>query len=174
MKNLNLFSKILLYITSLSGILWFGSYISRLILFYQLFSGPKFNVSRYISASNLPGILYTLNDILLLAAICFFVFIISFVMFLIFSKVNLKKNGWLFISAIIVFITLPFETYLTYIDYKIFNLVNSVAYNPFEVLNLYLKRLNLLGSFSLIEILCYASIIFLVLFQPLKKSEPKL
>jgi hypothetical protein len=157
----------------LSGVLWFGIYLSRLTLSYQLFKGQTFSANDYISKANLPGILLTLNNFLLLSAICFLIFIITLILFLIFSKISLKENGWLFISTIIVLITMPFEVYLMSIDYKIYNIVNSTGYNPFDVLTLYAKRLSLFGSFPIIELLCYCSIIFFILFQPFKKNRIK-
>ena len=92
-------------------------------------------------------------------------FIITFLIFLISSKISLKQNGWLFIITLIVFVTFPFELYLITIDYKILTEVYSAGFNANQVLNLYIERFKVLGSFPIIEVLCYFAVIFLILFQ---------
>jgi len=173
MKDLNPVSKIFMMLAVLSGVLWFGGYLARLTGIYQLFKGPYFHVNYYITQQNLPGILISLNSLLVLTDILFIIFIISFFMFLYTSKINLKQKGWLFIITMIIIITLPFEAYLMSIDYKIYNLIISNSFKASEVLTLYVARMKSLSSFPIIEIICYGAIIFLLTFRPLNMN-PKL
>lgn len=173
LKELKLFSKIVLYICILSGVLWLGSYAARLTLIYQLFQGNDFTLKSVFDNQNLPGIFITINSVAILNAILFAIFIISFLMFLIFSHVKLKDNGWLLISSIIIILTIPFEIFLMSIDYKIFSIIQSGNVNTKLILDYTISRFKILGSFPIIEILCYFSIIYLILFKPLtlvKKS----
>ena len=170
MKNINLFSKIFLLISVISGSLWFGSYLARLTATYQMFQGNYFNLNYYITQQNLPGILTTITALLLLTGILFTVFIVTYFIFLISSKLSLKENGWLFVITMIILVTLPFEIYLMTIDYKIYLLISNLNFNATDVLSLYIKRLKILSGFPIIEMLCYASIIFFSLFQPLKRK----
>jgi hypothetical protein len=69
-------------------------------------------------------------------------------------------------------ITAPFEIYLLTIDYKI---ATSVFYNPdFDstyILNLTIERFKVLSSFPIIEVFIYFAIIYLFIFQSLKKKS---
>jgi hypothetical protein len=169
MKKLGLFSKIAMYVSVTSGALWLGGYFLRMIVVYQLFQGPELNLRSFISNQNLGGILSMLNSADLTTGLLYVVFISSFLIFLITSGLKLKNNGWLFISAVIIFVTMPFEIYLMSIDYKIFSIVNAGVFDAKHVLGLYINRLNSLGSFSIVEILSYFSVLYFIIFQPLKR-----
>ena len=133
---------------------------------------PKdFLLKSYVNDKNLYGILYTISSSVTLTFILFIIFIVSFIIFLLTSKVSLKKEGWLFVSLLIIAVTAPFELYLMTIDYKIITKVFYSIFDEKEVLGLFIKRLKLISGFSLIEIFSYIAIIGLFIFQPLKMKE---
>jgi len=173
MKNLNTISKIFLYLTTVSGVLWFGSYIAKLALSYQLFQGHEFALNYYLNSQNLSAVFLTLNTCTILTSITYAIFIISYIIFIASSHLSLKENGWLLIVSLIILITMPFETYLMTIDYKIYKLLQFGLFNSMDVLNLYIKRFKILGSFPIIEVLSYLAIIFLILFKPLQAKKIK-
>ncbi|MCX6150191.1 MAG: hypothetical protein NTX22_06685 [Ignavibacteriales bacterium] len=171
MENLSKLAKFFLFVCVLSVVLWFGGYFLRLLLTYQLYEPRDLILKSYVNQNNLSGILFTLNTAVTFTLILFPIFLISFVLFLLTSKVNLKREGWLLIILLVVIITAPFEIFLMTIDYKI---ATKVLYGNFmveEILNLYSKRLAILSSFPLIEIFSYAGIVFLALFKPLKMKN---
>lgn len=172
MQNLSKLSKIFLYLCSLSGILWLGGYLSRLLLTYELFQPKDFLLKPYVSQANMPGIFTTLNASVTFTFILFIVFLLTFILFLVTSGISLKQQGWLFVIMLIIAVTAPFEIYLMTIDY---NIITKVFYNASfdagEILSLYIKRLKILSSFSLIEIFSYCAIVFLVLFRPLTMKK---
>ena len=172
MKNLNNLSKVFLFICFLSGILWLGSYIARITLAYQLFQGNDFALNSYITNQNLSGIFITLNAGIILESTLYIAFIITLIFFIIFSKINLKNNGWLLIVLLIVFVTLPFEIYLKTIDYKIIMTMNAGVFSNSDILQLYIRRFKVLGSFPIVETLSYFAVLYFILFKPFKaKSE---
>ena len=83
----------------------------------------------------------------------------------------MRKNGWLFIITVLIIVTAPFEIYLMTIDYRIFSQILTGVFDSTEIINLTMKRLTVLSSFPLIELLSYCAIIFLALFQPLTKEN---
>lgn len=168
MENLNKISKFFLFVSILSFILWLGGYLLRILLVYQLFEPKDLILKGFVTPENLPGMLFLLNTAVTLTFILFPAFIISLIIFLITSKVSLKKEGWLFISLLIILITMPFEIYLMNIDYKIIFSVLDNKFNADEVLQLYKKRITSLSSFSLIEIFSYSAIVFMYIFKPLQ------
>jgi hypothetical protein len=171
MKNLNKFAKIFMYLACLSGSLWVGSYLTRLFVSYQLFQEQDFLLKEYYNEQNIGAVLKTLLPAVSTTFILYLIFIVTFVVFLISSKLSLKNNGWLFIITALVFITFPFEVYLMTIDYKIILILNSDFFAANDALGLIISRFKLLGSFPIIHILCYFAIVFLVIFQLLKAKS---
>ena len=98
------------------------------------------------------------------------IFLVAFIVFLLISKVSLKKEGWLFISTLIIAVCAPFEIYLLTKDFEISKAIYSMNFDPAAVITEIRERLMTLSSFSLIEIISFIGIIFLSVFQPLKRA----
>ncbi len=172
MKKLNKISKTFLFLSLLSGALWMGSYLTRLVTSYQMFETKGFVLRNFINEQNISSVVTMLRAPVIATTILYFIFLVSFILFLVFSKLNLRKNGWLFIISLIIFITCPFELYLiATIDFDIINLLGSAGFSGQEVVNLVTERFKVLSSFPIIELLGYFSIIYFALFQPLKVKE---
>ena len=171
MKSLNKTSKIFALTAIVTCSLWIGAYLSRLFVSYQLFEARDLSLKPYINQLNMSGILTTLLPSITTSFVLYIVFIFVFILFIIISKINLRYNGWLFIITIIILITLPFEIYLMTIDYKLILQLNSGLFDPASLIELIRKRVHILGSFSLIEIFCYLSFYYFLLFRPLTKKN---
>jgi hypothetical protein len=171
MKTLNKTSKIFALLAVLFCSLWVGAYLSRLFLSYQLFEPQDLSLKPYITSVNLAGILTTILPTITTTFVLYICFILSFGIFIIVSHIKLRNNGWLFIITIIILITLPFEIYLMTIDYTIIIQLNYGIYNTTEIVDLFVKRIKILGSFPLIEIFCYLSFYYFLLYRPLTKNE---
>lgn len=170
MQKLNKFSKIFLFLFGVGGVIWLGSYITRLTLFYRLFQEEQLVLREYITEQNLFVILQILMSAISINMIFYPLMTIAFFLFVISSKLNLRQNGWLFISLVIIVITLPFEISLMIIDYRILILITNDVFNSNEATNLIVKRFTVFSSFSIIEILSFFSILYLFMFQPLTKN----
>ncbi len=171
MYNLSKTSKIFLLLTTLSGSLWMGAYFARLLVFYQLFEPKELILRPAFNEQNLHAVLIVLNSLIILAVVLYLIFIITYFIFITISKVSLKQNGWLFIVTAIIFLTLPFELYLISFDYKIISSVLTGNFSPVQIINIITKRFEVLSSFPVIELFCYFSIIYFILFQPLTKKN---
>jgi hypothetical protein len=166
MKTLKRLSKITLLVSLISGGLWLGGYVSRLFLFYQLFAETDFELKPYVTVEALPAIFITLNSIITFTLITYIIFLISFILFLLTSKINLKKNGWLFIITLVVFITAPFELYLMTIDYEMATKIFYGSFDSSYILGLVIKRFETFSSFTIIHILSYFAIIYYMVYKP--------
>ena len=171
MKSLNKTSKIFAFLAIISCSIWIGAYLSRLFLSYQLFEAQDLSLKPYITSSNLSGILTTMLPSITTTFVSYICFIIFFGFFIIVAPIKLRENGWLFIIIIIILITLPFEIYLMTIDYNLIFQLNYGIFNNTEIVELLVKRIKVLGSFPLIEIFCYLSFYYFLLFRPLTKSN---
>jgi hypothetical protein len=171
MKELSRISKILMFLAFLCGSLWIGAYLTRLFLSYQLFEAKNLVLKSFVSQENLPGILFSMLPAITTTFILYIALIVTYTLFLITSRISLKKNGWLFIISLIIYLTMPMEVYLMTIDYSIIVQLNSGSFNSPAVLALITERIKVLSSFPLVEIFCYFSIVYFVLFQPLTVKE---
>ena len=160
MKNLNTFSKIILLFTIIFFTVWLGGYIARQIAVYQLFEPVELNLKTFYNANNLTSAISLLVPLIISNLITYTFFLILFLILISTSKLNLRKNGWLFIITLIILITAPFEIYLSLIDYKIIRLGLANINESNFILELIKERLTKLNSFSLIEIFSYLAIIF--------------
>lgn len=168
MKKLSKLSKILLFLAVLSAIIWVGSTLTWQLITYQLFDGPELNFKPYVTEQNLHGIYETILPAVTITFVSYCGFIISFVLFLITARINLKQFGWLFIIMTVVFILMPFEVYLMTIDFKMISLLNSGNFDNNVISSLILSRFKVLGSITIIELLCYMAFIYFILFKPLQ------
>lgn len=171
MKKISKISGIFLSISALACILWMGGYLVRMFLTYQLFDETLTTYKPYVNEQNINGILITLNPSIVSTFILYIIFIVFFILFILTARLSLKQNGWLFIITILVIVTVPFELYLMTIDYRIFMPVNSGTFNSSEIIALIIKRFKILGSFPLIELLCYFAIIILAIFKPMTREK---
>ncbi len=166
MKNQSFLNKLFTFITVISGCIWLGAYVTRMIISYQLF-GVDMKIASYINDNNLEGILKIISPSINTTFILFVIFILAFTVFLFTSDMKLKENGWMFITAVIIYTTLPFEGYLMIIDFKIISALSlSDIINSDYVISLIRERFTSLGSFPIIILLSYCSLIYFLIFKP--------
>lgn len=166
MKKNNKLSSTFGYLALTSGSIWFGSYLARLVTTYQMFEETEPIIKNFINNTNLPAIIEILSPIVYLTFIAYLMMIVCFTLFLFTSHLKLKENGWLFIIAAIVFITLPFETILLINDYRLIDLFIKEQFGSERIVELITDRLYRLSSFPIIQILSYLSIPYLLIFKP--------
>lgn len=174
MKNLNLISKIFLTIALASGVLWLGSYTTKLFALYHLFELDQSNIlvlKSNLTNVDLKPVLFELLPVLSLSLVSYAVFLAFSIMFLLFSKISLKNNGWLFISLMIVIICLPFEIVLSLRDIKIINMILSNSDNVNEMIEIIKSRITILSSFPIVSLILHYSIFFLFVFKPLTRKS---
>ena len=142
-----------------------------MMFFYQLFDETITSTKPFLNEQNLDGILNSLHPALITPLVLYIIFFVFYFLFLTTAKLNLRKNGWLFIITVLILVTAPFEIYLMTIDYQIFIRVDSGLFQSGEVIRLIMKRMKDLSSFPVIELLCYCAVVFLAIFKPMTKKD---
>lgn len=170
MNNLSRSAKFIAFLSITACAIWIGSYLTRLMLVYNLFEGTELQLKPYINDHNLSGILLSFVPSILTHFISYIIFIIVFITFLLISKLSLKQNGWLFIILVVVIVTLPFEVYLMNIDYKTVSLLLYGNFNSSQILDLLRERIKVLSSFPIVILLSYISFFYFIIFRPLTKK----
>ena len=166
MKKRKILSSIFGSIALVSGSIWLGANVARLIITYQMFEPAETTLNSYLYGNNLSAVIQTIFPLVNLTFFSYLVMIIAFTIFVISTNLKFKENGWLLIITMIIYLTFPFEFILLTIDYKlIIHFVNG-QFTSGEILKLIIERLNILSSFPVILILCYFTIPFFLVFKP--------
>lgn len=169
---MKLYSKILISLTSITGILWLGAYVARLFVTYSFFVPPTLDLRPEFQNTDLAAVFLILIPLVNLTTTTFLSFLGLFFLTLIITRPSLRKNGWLFISLATIIITAPFEIYsiFTY-DWVYVTAGSSGSFDSGLLLQSLITRLDKLSGFPIIQICSYAALIFLAIFKPLIKTE---
>lgn len=162
--------KLLQSIILISGSVWLGSQITKILTIYYFFQSDEFgriSLKNEILSETVNLIAYQLVPLFSVSLISYTIFIIFIIAYSIYIRKNIKKMGWLFISLAIIFLCLPFEIYLSLIDFKLFELLFYRIGDSFSILSLFEKRIQSLSSFPIISIILHFITATLVIFKPL-------
>ncbi len=167
--NKKLFIKnILVLLISISGLFWFGGTLFRGVVSFRLFEPLSLIVRSELTAEAIEQTLLIIGLINLYVLPAYIIFIILYLIFLIYSDIKLKENGWFFISTLIIFLFLPMEIYLGTLDVKFTILVYTQDFSLNQGLSLLIQRISALSGLPAIALFSYFSIIYLIIFRPLK------
>lgn len=169
---MKLYSKILIFITSITGVIWLGAYVARLFVTYSFFLPPTLNLRPEFQNTELTTVFLTLVPLVNLTTVTFLSFLVLFILTLIITRPSLRKNGWLFISLAIVVVTAPFEIYSIFeFDWAYFTAGMTGQFDSALLLQNLITRIDKLSGFPIIQICSYAAIIFMAIYKPLVKTE---
>lgn len=174
MQRFSFVSKIFLTIVFASGTLWLGSYTVKLFSVYNLFEVDQNNkliLKSFLTNVNLTPVIYEFLPVLSISLISYILFLVFSGIFLISSKINIKQNGWLFISLMIVLFCLPFEVYLLLKDYELIKMILNHSEDTVSMIELMKSRVTELSSYPIISIILHYSIFILLVFKPLTKKS---
>lgn len=164
------YAKISLFILIVSTIFWLGGSIYRAIIAYTLFEPFSLVVKSEITYDILRQTLKLIGNVNVYILISYPIVLLSFFLFLKFSKFKLKREGWLFMIMMIVILFFPIEVYLAYLDINFSLMVLFSNFDTNLALSLLIQRIAALGGLPVIGSLCYFTSIWIAIFQPLKKQ----
>lgn len=82
-----------------------------------------------------------------------------------------KREGWLMMSAILLFIFIPVELYCFWLDWKIVGLSYWGDWPVEEFRKAFLNRMTALAGLPFVAQLCYFTIPIFAIFKPLSKND---
>ena len=171
MKNLNNLQKITAFVAISFGVIWLGSYTVKVFSLYNLFDQPDFRVKDFLVLEKLDASMLILMPAIVTSFITYIGMIITFLVFVLISRMNVKRNGWLFITLIIILLTMPFEIYLMTYDYEFISHVLSEGKNGTYLFSVLTDRVKNLNMFPLLEIFSYLAVIYFLIFKPFTLEE---
>lgn len=167
--------RIPLSLFSVGFIFWLGGSLIRSIIAFSVFDpSATQTLVRQVSNDILMQSVYLYSASAAYTTLAYFISLLGAIWLSILSRDYLKSQGWLTMSLIFFFATVPINLILIYFDIRlsieVFWNWRWEFYHP-EVLKYFLNRITspLWNSLGGISFLANLTIIFLVIFQPLKK-----
>jgi hypothetical protein len=160
-----------LFLLVCSGIIWLGGVNARAIIGNELLKPGTLEFEEFLSPEAEREIfrLLSLTSLLIMASYC--VLLISSILFLASSPYTMKEHGWLLMSAILFYVFVPVEAFTMYLDGKMiyqefFTTVDNGVFRE-----LFVRRMGALKGAPVVALLCYYTIVGLVVFQPFRKKQ---
>lgn len=160
-----------LFLLVISGIVWLGGVNARAIIGNDLLRPGTLEFEEFLSPEAEREIfrLLSLTSLLIIGSYC--VLLISSVLFLTTSPYRMKEHGWLLMSAILFYLFVPVEAFTMYLDGKMiyqefFTTLDNEAFRE-----LFVRRMGALKGAPVVALLCYYTIVGLVVFQPFRKKQ---
>lgn len=164
--------KVIFYLTILSGIFWFGFNAAKVFTLGYMFEPENMGLKAFLNQAALKEFFYLIYPLISLSLTLFIFFVISFLANLFFGqKYNLKNEGWALMILIILLACLPFEFYLSLKDYQIAVEISKFPEANLDfILKLVKERFQELSYFPFVQIFLHLTIVYLIVFQPLRKK----
>jgi hypothetical protein len=156
----------------LGTITWLGSYNIRVLMSLNLlqFGTLEFqpNIHPYVERL----VFAMIAQSAMIAMVGYAAVWISGAVYLRCTPNRLKEHGWLMMSAVLFYVFTPAEIYVMILDMKMWLLDNVGSNDLVEFRKLFIHRLGALSGVPIIALLCYYTIIVLIVFRPMQKHSP--
>jgi hypothetical protein len=164
-------NKIALTLLIIAAVFWLGGINIRSLIGNELLDYDQFDFKTSIPPDREDTLFQMMSNASIVIVISYAIVLISAIWFMATTKLKLKENGWLLMSAILFFLFVPVEIYTYYLDIKFALLFHSNPPNHDELLKLFGERLGGLSGVPVIAVFCYYTIIPIAIFKPLRKRE---
>jgi hypothetical protein len=166
-------ARIALLFLTMGTIFWLGGVNIRAMVGNVLLKSGTLTFEEYLAPEAEGEIFRILAFTSLVTMISYGVVLASTTIFLVTTPIRLRENGWLMMSAILFYVFVPVELYTGYIDSRMvyFEFFTTAGNDFFR--QLFLLRLQALAGAPFVALLCYYTIIGLVIFRPFTKSLPQ-
>jgi hypothetical protein len=104
--------------------------------------------------------------------VAYLVTLVSSVVFLVWSPYRLRDHGWLLMSAILFYIFVPVEVFMSYLDGTMIYMQFFTTADNLVFRELFLARIGALAGAPTIALMSYYTIIAITIFQPFRKRPP--
>jgi hypothetical protein len=164
-------SRLALLFLTFGTIFWLGGVNVRALIGNVLFKQGTLTFEEYLAPEAEAEIFRILAFTSVVTIISYGIVLVSATVFLVTTTIRLRENGWLMMSAILFYVFAPVELYTGYLDGRMvyFEFFTSDGNDVFRAM--FLTRLQALAGAPLVALLCYYTIIGLVIFRPLTRSQ---
>ena len=169
MKQLNWLDKIITSLGAIGLIIWVGMSFARTIISYDLYIPGTLHFKAYLEPMQNQTI-HLISNLTVYADIAYLLMIFTTIILTVRFINNFKKNGWMFMSAVLMILTIIPYAYVLYLDFNfgVAVTIYDAGFWSYAVQH-YLKAKY--STFSVLEPMSYLSAItsvVIMIFQPLK------
>jgi hypothetical protein len=164
-------NKIALFLLIVAAIFWLGGINIRALVGNELLVYDQFKFRTSIPPDRENTLFQIIANSSIVVMSGYLVVLVAAIWFLATTKLKMKENGWLLMSVVLFFIFVPVEVYTYFLDFKFILLFYSNPPNHDMLLEIFGERLGGLSGIPVIALLCYYTIIGLVIFKPLRKVQ---
>ncbi len=164
-------TKIALTLLVISAIFWLGGINIRTLIGNELLDYDQFDFRTSLPPDRENTLFQMISNASLVVVIGYVLVLISAIWFIATTKLKMKENGWLLMSAILFFMFVPVEIYTNYLDVRFMILYHQGPPNHDELLKLFGERIGAFRGVPVIAMLCYYTIIPIAVFRPLRKQK---
>jgi hypothetical protein len=159
-----------LLLLSVAVIVWLGAVNVRAMIGYELFHTGTLEFISTLDPAVEREVMHLVSYASLVVDGGYIVVLLSAVLFLWSTPLVLKEQGWLMMSAVLLFVFMPVEFYTIYLDAKF--IMMEIFGNPAveELRTIFLKRFTALSGLPVIALLCYYTVIPLIVWKPFTKK----
>jgi hypothetical protein len=162
--------RVSLFVLVVASIFWLGAVNIRAMIGNDMLKTGTLEFEEILDPEAEREIFRLISFASVVIMISYAIVVISGTVFLLTSPFRLKENGWLMMSAILFYTFVPVEAFTLYLDGK-------MAYKEFFTTEgndvfrqLFVARVGALAGAPVVALLCYYTIIALVVFRPFTKS----
>jgi len=160
-----------LFLLVLSAIVWLGGVNVRAIIGNDLLKAGTLEFEEFLAPEAEREIFRLVSMTSLLVMASYIVLLASSILFLASSPYRMKQHGWLMMSAILFYVFVPVEAFTMYLDGKmIYQEFFTTADNEL-FRGLFVQRMGALKGVPVVALLCYYTIVGLVVFQPFRRKQ---
>jgi len=164
-------TKIALTLLVISAIFWLGGINIRTLIGNELLDYDQFDFRTSLPPDRENTLFQMISNASLVVVISYAIVLISAIWYIAGTKLKVKENGWLLMSAILFFMFVPVELYTNYLDVRFMILYHQGPPNHDELLKLFGERIGAFRGVPVIAMLCYYTIIPIAVFRPLRKQK---
>jgi len=160
-----------LFLLVSSAIIWLGGVNARAIIGNDLLKTGTLEFEEFLAPEAEREIFRLLSMTSMVIMASYAVLFFSSILFLVSSPYRMKEHGWLLMSAILFYVFVPVEAFTMYLDSKMiyqefFTTVDNEVFRE-----LFVRRMGALKGAPVVALLCYYTIVGLVVFQPFRKKQ---
>lgn len=162
-------TKTALVFTMLGAATWLGGINVRAMVGFSLLQFGTLEFKPNIHPTIERAIFSLVAQSSLILNVAYAVFLAASVVYLRSARRDLRREGWLMISAILVYAFAPVEVYTMVLDVRMWLLDVSGSNDLVEFRKLFIHRLAALSGVPMIALLSYYTAIVLLVFRPLDR-----
>ncbi len=165
-------SHVLLLIISIAGITWLGGINIRAMIGFDLLETGTIDFKPNIHPYVERAVYALVAQSSIIVDVAYIIVWIGGIVWLRTTDLKLRQEGWLMMSALLFYLFTPVEIYTMVLDVRMWILDHLGSNDLVEFRKLFIHRLGALAGVPLIALLCYYTIIPLVIFKPMRRLRP--